>query len=330
MPEAFQGVTRVAYLTMEIALRNEIPTYAGGLGVLAGDTMRTAADLELPLVAVSLVSRAGYFLQVIDAAGHQIERPAWWQPQQWAKPLDAKVALELEGRQVWIRAWLYVVEGHMGGRAPVILLDTDVEENHADDRAITHYLYGGDEAYRLKQEAVLGIGGVRMLHALGFRIRQYHLNEGHSALLGLELLRRFAHSTDEAGDGPRCDIAAVRKLCNFTTHTPIEAGQDQFAYELVTRILGEFIETDELRRLAGIDRLNMTRLALNLSEYVNGVAKRHAEVSTKLFPGYRVHAITNGVHPFHLDVQELRRAVRPLPAALVPRARNSGASRPDP
>ena len=297
MHEFLRG-PRIGYFSMEIALASEIPTYAGGLGVLAGDTMRTAADLSLPLVGVSLVSRAGYFVQEIDAHGRQVERSAEWQPDRWAKTLGAKVAIDLEGRPVWIRAWLYVVEGHMGGRVPVILLDTELDENRPEDRVITHHLYGGDEAYRLKQEAVLGIGGVRMLHALGFHIRQYHLNEGHSALLGLELLRWSERSPPAAPAGSRYDVAAVRERCNFTTHTPVEAGHDRFPYELVRRTLGELVEVETLRRLAGDDALNMTRLALNLSEYVNGVAKRHAEVSAKLFPGYRVHAVTNGVHPF--------------------------------
>lgn len=242
MVDNFGAVERVVYFTMEIALRSEIPSYAGGLGVLAGDTMRTAADLGLPLVAVSLVSRAGYFLQQIDADGRQSERPQAWQPERWAKPLGAKIAVDLEGRPVWVRAWLYVVETPMGGSAPVLLLDTDLDDNAADDRTITHYLYGGDDAYRLKQEALLGIGGVRMLQALGFRIRQYHVNEGHSALLEVELLRRFVHSADEAGIGPRYDVAAVRKLCNFTTHTPVDAGHDQFPYDLVRRIVGDLIE----------------------------------------------------------------------------------------
>ncbi|MGR9116071.1 MAG: alpha-glucan family phosphorylase [Gammaproteobacteria bacterium] len=187
----------------------------------------------------------------------------------------------------------------MNGRQPVILLDTDVEENHADDRLITHYLYGGDESYRLKQEIVLGIGGIRMLQALGFNVREYHLNEGHSALLAIELLRRYAYPQEDlrSGESPY-DIPEVRELCNFTTHTPVEAGHDRFSYDLVWRILGEAIDMATLKNLAGEDALNMTRLALNLSEYVNGVAKRHAEVSRKMYPGYRVHAVTNGVHPF--------------------------------
>lgn len=191
MLDEFTHEPRVAYFSMEIALRNEIPTYAGGLGVLAGDTVRSAADLALPLVAVSLVSRAGYFRQEIDAESRQVEQAVVWEPREWATPLDAKIAVSIEGRAVWIGAWLYVLEGHMGGRQPVLLLDTDLDENQREDREITHYLYGGDEAYQFKQEIVLGIGGVRLLQALGFTIRQYHMNEGHSALLGLELLRRY-------------------------------------------------------------------------------------------------------------------------------------------
>lgn len=192
---------RIAYFSMEIALRNDIPSYSGGLGVLAGDTVRSCVDLQLPLVAVSLVSRAGYFRQEIDATGRQIERPDWWEPARWAIPLNAKIAVPIEDREVWIRGWLYVLKGHMGGQAPVILLDTALDENRADDREITHYLYGGDETYRLKQEIVLGIGGARMLQALGFQIRQYHMNEGHSALLGLELLRRYAYPKEELRPG---------------------------------------------------------------------------------------------------------------------------------
>jgi starch phosphorylase len=295
----FTRIPRIAYFSMEVALRNDIRTYSGGLGILAGDTVRSSADLELPLVAVSLVSRAGYFRQEIDAQGRQVEHPDAWEPDRWATPLDAKIAVVVEGREVWIRGWLYVLKGHMNGSVPVILLDTDLDENRGGDREITHYLYGGDKAYRLKQEIVLGIGGVRMLHALGFEIRQYHMNEGHSAFLGLELLRRYAYPPEDVrpGESPY-DIPRVRELCNFTTHTPVEAGQDKFPYDLVQRILGDFVEGATLRSLADKDLLNMTHLALNLSEYVNGVAKRHAEISQRLFPGYHVAAITNGVHPF--------------------------------
>jgi starch phosphorylase len=307
---------RVAYFSMEIALRSEIPTYAGGLGILAGDTLRAAADLALPLVGVSLVSRAGYFHQEIDAGGRQLERPAPWDPERFAQRLDAKIAVRIEGRAVWVGAWLYVLESHMGGRAPVILLDTDLDENRLDDREITNALYGGDDGNRLKQEMVLGIGGVRLLRALGFEINAYHLNEGHSALLGLELLRRHAYPPEDLrpGESPY-DIPQVRELCRFTTHTPVEAGHDRFSYELVNRLFGDggatgldthYVDSATLRNLAGAENLNMTRLALNLSDFVNGVAQRHAEVSRQMFPGYQVRAITNGVHPFTWTANSFR------------------------
>ncbi|MFZ5524254.1 MAG: alpha-glucan family phosphorylase [Pseudomonadota bacterium] len=307
MLDEFIHAPRVAYFTMEIALRNEMPTYAGGLGVLAGDTLRSATDLELPMVAVSLVSRAGYFHQEIDAQGRQLEHAEIWDPKRWAQPLDAKIAVTIEGRTVWIGAWLYVLEGHMGGRQPVLLLDTDLNENSSDDSAITHYLYGGDTVYRLKQEIVLGIGGVRMLQAVGFTIRHYHMNEGHSALLGLELMRRYAYSAEEVrpGESPY-DLPRVRDLCSFTTHTPVEAGHDRFPYDMVQRVLDNGFDIDIIKHLAGEDSLNMTRLALNMSEYINGVAKKHAEVSTAMFPGYKVHAITNGVHPFTWAAENFR------------------------
>ena len=298
--EPFLSVPRIAYFSMEMALASEMPTYSGGLGVLAGDTMRSAADLELPLVGVTLVSRAGYFRQEIDDAGRQIAHDDWWDPAARAGALPAKVAVEIEGRPVWIAAWLYTIEGCTGARIPILLLDTDLPENDDQDRRITHHLYGGDAAYRLKQEVVLGIGGVRMLHALGLRVQRYHLNEGHAALLCLALLRRTRFS-ERPGEHPRSlhyNVGEVRTLCAFTTHTPVEAGHDKFSYELVERVLGEQADLALLKELAGTERLNMTLLALNLSEYVNGVARSHAEQSRRMFPGYRVHAITNGVHPY--------------------------------
>ena len=289
----------IGYFSMEIALRSEIPTYSGGLGVLAGDTVRSAADLEMPMVVVSLVSRAGYFRQIIDDNGRQLEQPDPWDPATCASPLNAKIAVNIEGRPVWVSGWLYVLKGHMNGQQPVILLDTDLEENGGQDRELTHYLYGDEKSYRLKQEIILGIGGMRMLQALGFSIRQYHMNEGHSALLVLELLRRYAYPPEDVrpGESPY-DIPRVRELCAFTTHSPVEAGHDRFPYELVNRTLGDLIDLATLKRLGGDENLNMTRLALNMSEYINGVARRHAEVSRRMYPGYRVHAITNGVHPF--------------------------------
>jgi starch phosphorylase len=288
---------RIAYFSMEIALRPEMHTYAGGLGVLAGDTARSAADLELPMVFVSLVSRKGYVRQEIDGEGRQSARPNPWAPERFTEPLDAMVAVPIEGREVWIRPWLFRLTCPLGQSLPVLLLDTDLDQNGTDDRQITDHLYGGDEVYRLKQEIVLGIGGSRVLQALGFNIETYHLNEGHAALLTLHLLRYFRAPAEDvaAGESPY-DHAQVREHCIFTTHTPVEAAFDKFPYPLVERLLDNYIEVAEIKRFAGEDSLNMTQLALRLSGRINGVSERHAETTSRLFPGYRVRAITNGVH----------------------------------
>lgn len=295
--DPFLPRTRIAYFSMEIALRPEMHTYAGGLGVLAGDMARSSSDLELPIVFVSLISRAGYVRQSIDPHGRQVTEPNPWQPSDWTEPLDAMVAVHIDGREVWIRPWLYRLTCLLGHSIPVLLLDTDLDQNRADDREITHHLYGGDEAYRLKQEIVLGIGGARSLQALGFKIATYHLNEGHAALLTVHLLRQFQRNPDTVAAGDSIyDHTQVRERCVFTTHTPVEAGVDRFPYALVEQTLGDYTDLAELKHHGGEDRLNMTRLALSLSAYVNGVSERHAETTKQLFPGYHVRAITNGVH----------------------------------
>lgn len=297
--DEFMRIPRIAYFSMEIALESDIPTYSGGLGVLAGDTMRSAADLELPMVGITLASRAGYFRQEIDKEGRQVEHDAWWNPAERATPLPAKVGLHIGGRDVWVSSWLYVIRSHLGSGVPVLLLDTDLPENAEEDRRITDRLYGGDAEYRLKQEIVLGIGGLRTLHALGFRIQRYHMNEGHAALLSAALLRR-TRWTERPGlqvQTPLYNVDEVRSLCVFTTHTPVEAGHDKFPYGLVARVLDPSFDMALLRELGGEHHLNMTLLALNLSGYVNGVANSHAEQSRLMFPGYLVHAVSNGAHP---------------------------------
>ena len=296
MIDAFTQRSRIAYFSMEIALRPEIHTYAGGLGILAGDTVRSCADLELPVVFVTLISRAGYLRQSIDGEGRQVEQPDPWEPERWAQPLGAKVAVMIDGRDVWVRPWLYRHKGTLGYEIPVLLLDTVLDENAPEDRDICNNLYGGDDAYRLSQESVLGIGGYRLLRALGFEIETYHMNEGHAALLALELLHGHRRSNGDPAEHAAYDPEIARQSCVFTTHTPVEAGHDRFPYDLVERKLGGTIDVTALKAIAGAEGLNMTRLALNLSGYVNGVAKRHAEISRQLFPGYRIHAITNGVH----------------------------------
>lgn len=293
----FLGYTRIAYFSMEIAVRVEMHTYSGGLGVLAGDTARAAADLELPMVFVTLLCRMGYLRQEIDVDGAQVESADPWPPERYAIPLRAKVAVIIEGREVWVRPWLYKLESALGNPVPVLLLDTDLPENAADDRRITDTLYGGGDVYRLKQEIVLGIAGLRVLQALGFQISTYHLNEGHAALLALDLLRRYPRPPDALSESEiSYDIARVRSACIFTTHTPVEAGHDRFSYALFEHLLQGYIGLDQLRLLAGANDLNMTLLALNLSGYVNGVAIRHAKTATEMFPGYDIRAVTNGVH----------------------------------
>lgn len=293
--ESYLPKTRIAYLSMEISLRSEMHTYSGGLGVLAGDSVRSAADLALPMVFITLASRQGYLRQEIDEDGRQVERSDPWDLTEWATPLSPVQAAMIEGRPVWVRPWLYEQTSSHGNTVPILLLDTNVELNDPQDCTITDWLYGGDNEYRLKQEIILGIGAERVLQALGFKIETYHLNEGHAALLPLTLLRRNPLAENTSVALPY-DVETVRKQCVFTTHTPVAAGHDRFDYHDVIRVLGDFIPIDHLKALGGHEHLNMTTLALSLSGYVNGVSLRHAEVTRQIFPGHRIHALTNGVH----------------------------------
>ncbi|HLA00600.1 MAG TPA: alpha-glucan family phosphorylase [Thermodesulfovibrionales bacterium] len=290
---------KIAYFSMEIGVQNNIPTYSGGLGVLAGDTIRSGADLKLPMIAVTLISKKGYFRQELDDKGKQTELSDAWNPAQYMTLIPTRISVQIEGREVIVQAWLYKVKSLTSGSIPLFFLDTDVEGNTPEDRDITSYLYGGDLTYRLKQEIVLGIGGVRMLHELGFEIKKHHMNEGHSSLLTIELMNMHKRPIEDVWDERLVwDIDKIKDLCVFTTHTPVEAGHDKFPYELVKTVMGELIPFDVLKNLGGKDHLNMTLLGLNLSEYVNGVAKKHGEVSRSMFPGYEIAAITNGVHSY--------------------------------
>jgi starch phosphorylase len=278
---------KIAYFSMEIGIANDIPTYSGGLGVLAGDIVKASADLRLQMVALTLASRKGYFRQKLNELGEQQELPDEWDPSKSLFLMPKTATVKIEGRQVKVQAWLYEHQSPTGGMVPILFLDTDVEGNAEEDRRITDYLYGGDKRYRLKQEVVLGIGGVKLLKALTFKVRKYHMNEGHSALLTFELLKEN-----------NMDSEKVKNLCVFTTHTPIEAAFDQFSYDLVEEVLDREFMLSTLKQYAGSDNLNMTYLALNLSKYVNGVSKSHMEYSRKLFPGHYIRSVTNGVHSY--------------------------------
>ncbi len=304
---------------MEIALENAMPSYSGGLGVLAGDTIRAAADLRLPMVAVSLLYRKGFFSQHLAEDGTQTEEPVEWRVEDFLQEEPTRVSLPLETRRVELRCWRYLVKGVRGFEVPVYFLDADLPSNQEADRSLTGQLYGGDSYYRLCQEVLLGVGGVRMLRALGHEeLTRYHMNEGHAALLALELLGEEAQKagrTTIRGE----DIEKVRAKCVFTTHTPVPAGHDRFPIEYLTRVFPtqsrffdlkdaasavlvkrvlqaeqNFPDLQEAARLGA--SVNMTYLALGLSTYVNGVAKQHGETSRQMFPEVPIEAITNGVH----------------------------------
>jgi starch phosphorylase len=288
---------KIAYFSMEIGLDAAMPTYSGGLGVLAGDTVRSAADLRVPMVAVTLLYRKGYFYQRLDPSGWQREEPALWAVEDFLTELPERVSISIEGRTVQLRAWTRNVVGQDGDfRVPGILLDSDLPENSDADRTLTHYLYGGDARYRFCQEVVLGIGGIKMLRALGYTgIERYHLNEGHAACLALQLLdeRLQASRRTEATSE---DLEGVRARCVFTTHTPVPAGHDKFPLDLVRCVLGDMPALANPGLYESDGQLNMTYLALHLSRFVNGVARRHGEVAGKMFPQFHIDAITNGVH----------------------------------
>ncbi|HEX7962849.1 MAG TPA: alpha-glucan family phosphorylase [Terriglobales bacterium] len=287
----------VAYFSMEIALEPDIPTYSGGLGVLAGDTLRAAADINFPMVGITLAHRKGYFRQHLAPDGQQSEEAIEWHPEARLEPVAESTAVMIEGRRVLVHAWRYQVAGLNGTGTPVYLLDTDVSENSEYDRRLTDVLYGGDSRYRLCQEVVLGIGGIKLLHRLGYHsLSSYHMNEGHAALLSLALLEDVLGDS-HLGFATLDDVEAVRRRCVFTTHTPVPAGHDQFSRDLVEQVLGrERAEALEVTHCCPGDKLNMTFLALRCSRYINGVAMHHGEVSQHMFPQYPIHAITNGVH----------------------------------
>ncbi|HEY1743591.1 MAG TPA: alpha-glucan family phosphorylase [Granulicella sp.] len=287
---------KIAYFSMEIALSKSLPTYSGGLGMLAGDTLRSAADTGAPMVVVSLAHRRGYFQQHLDATGQQTESDVAWSPETTLPSAGQEIVLIMQNREVKVRAWRFDVVGVTGHIIPVFLLDTDVEGNDLWDRRLTDHLYGGDTYYRLCQETILGLGGVQLLHALGCKPEVCHMNEGHAALLTIGLLEERLNGVP-LRDASEADAEAIRQQCVFTTHTPVPAGHDKFGLDQMFAVLGH-------ERASAIERfgclhdglMNMTYLALRFSRYVNGVAMQHGKVSQHMFPGYKVHAITNGVH----------------------------------
>lgn len=306
---------RIAYFSMEYGLHTSLRLYSGGLGVLAGDYLKEASDANANLVAVGLLYRYGYFQQSISLHGDQINN---YPPQQFTKlPIQpvrdtngewVKIHIELKGRPVFAKVWELRV-----GRIPLFLLDTDIDENSWDDRGLTHQLYGGDTEHRLKQEILLGIGGMRALKAMDIGADVYHCNEGHAAFMGLERMRNLVKEAKLNFDEAR---EVVRASALFTTHTPVPAGHDYFPESLLRNYFAGFatelgVEWSRIAALGKIDVsdpnefFSMSHLAIRLSQEVNGVSKLHGEVSQKmfntLFPGYNseelyVGYVTNSVH----------------------------------
>ena len=280
----------IAYFSAEIGVSSELPTYSGGLGVLAGDHIKSAADIGLSMVAVTLLYREGYFRQTINQSGKQIEKFPSFNPSERLEELPNKIKITLRGRDVWIRAYKLTQRGCSGGAVSIYFLDTYLDKNIDEDKSISLRLYSGDNNHRILQEAVLGFGGFSLLESLGFEnIKTYHMNEGHCAFLTLALLKKYNFNKDK-----------VRSKCHFTTHTPVEAGHDHFSIDRCRNILGELIPQNlELPTLKLKKRLHMTELGLYLSRSANGVSKLHGEVAQKQFPDFKIDFITNGVYHPH-------------------------------
>ena len=313
--DADGGRPLVAYFSAEFGITESLRIYSGGLGVLAGDHLKSASDLGVPLVGVGLLYREGYFQQTVDSQGRQVEGfPAADFDDVPARPVTRsdgsplRVSVPFPGRQLQARVWRVDV-----GRIALYLLDTDVPENSHDDRGITSRLYGGGPEMRIAQELLLGIGGYRALAELGLSPRAFHMNEGHSAFLGLELIRDLmqgeALSFEEARE-------AARSRCVFTTHTPVPAGHDRFSRALIAETLTPMahalgLDIDQLMELGreepgSDDPFTMTVLALRLAVRTNGVSALHGAVSREmwqhLWPDRSVDDvpidhITNGIHP---------------------------------
>jgi len=309
----------VAYFCAEYGVHNSLPVYSGGLGILAGDHLKSASDLNVPLVAVGLLYRFGYFRQEVTHDG--------WQEEDYRDVFESELALKpvvdetgkrilimvhMRGREVYAQAWLAQV-----GRISLYLLDTNIRENEFVDRLVTGHLYGGDSETRVVQEKILGMGGVRLLDKLGIDPSVYHLNEGHSAFLTLELTRRRLEENEDMTFEEAA--STVREKCVFTTHTPVDAGNDSFDPKTIDDCFGDqLMNSLRLEREAffALGRTNlddkeewfgMTPLAIRMTRSRNGVSKKHGEVSRnlwlKMFPEKKesidvpITHITNGVHP---------------------------------
>jgi starch phosphorylase len=274
----------VAYLSAEIGLHSDLHTYSGGLGVLAGDHVKSAADASIDLVGVSLLYRQGYGRQHLDPSGNQTETYPEIDPNDHLQDTGVDITLPLDGTDLHAKVWSTELDGATGGSVTVYFLDTRHERNTPEHARLGDRLYGGDHLMRIRQEYLLGVGGVRALDALGITIDGLHLNEGHCTFAALEMLRR----------GWSRDELAERTL--FTTHTPVPAGHDRFPWTDVEVVLGDLLPLDA-KALSGDDvTCSMSHLGIAMAGAVNAVSKLNAEVAMTMFPHVEIHPITNGVH----------------------------------
>jgi len=279
--------TQVAYISMEIAVDSNIPTYSGGLGVLSGDTVRSAADLELPMVGLCLCYSSGYFYQFFNEYGEQKEKEIEWNFFYEFEKVEKPIKIKIEDKEVLVSAWLYRVIGQSGHILPIYLLTTDIEGNEDWMKKMTGSLYDSTSRWnRIVQEMILGIGGVKLLNSQGYNnIETYHLNEGHGSFSIVELY-----------DMLNGDLDKVRDKVVFTTHTPVPAGHDRFDQDLVNKVFENRMPSEISKIADDNGSFNMTYLGMGLSRYRNGVAKKHGDISRKMFPQYEVDSITNGIH----------------------------------
>ena len=280
---------KIAYFSAEIGLSSSLPTYSGGLGVLAGDHIKASADAGIEMLGISLLYKEGYFKQLLDKEGNQKEEYPRFELGDNLSLLPNKFSIKIRGREVWIQAYEYLHTSETGHIIPIYFLDTDIDENISEDRMITLRLYSGDKNHRILQESILGFGGIRFLDAYDFdSIEKFHMNEGHSSFLTLALLEKYKKNEEK-----------VKSMCHFTTHTPVAAGHDNFSTERCSNILNSLMPNDLNLPSIKDNRLHMTELGLYYSNTANGVSKLHGKVAQDQFPDFDIDYITNGVYHPH-------------------------------
>ncbi len=279
------GITKTAYFSMEIGFNEKIPSYSGGLGILAGDTLKAAADLEIPMVGVSVLYRHGFFRQRIDDSGNQIEEEDFWRVEDYMTKRDETVEVVIEGRKIKVGVWEYILKGVSGYEVPLYFLDTEYLVNDEFDRYISHHLYPKNKDIFFNQEIVLGLAGVEILEKIGYSsFNNYHLNETHASIAVLSLKEKIGTKDTKS------------KVC-FTTHTPLKGGHERYSKDYLKKKLeSKYFEQIPNELFDTDGDLNMALLCLENSKYANGVAEKHRVVSREMYPSHDIDGVTNGVH----------------------------------